>query len=385
MRNRPRDRPGPREHGTTARTGGWGRWIAGAGRVGQRGGNGSLQPPDGNLNSECRAFAEALRDLFLELALSVRRLAGRCFVSPGPLSRYLAGTRIPQWDFVEDLFKHVEEERGTRIDAEDRDRVRGLRLAALHTSASISQAVLQLEGQLKAADQEARRSSARAGELGDALEDYHHLLADLDLRLRKLETEREPVQPPEVLLAVPVGDRATILAERQALALEVARLSRELGGHICECRIHLRVALDTNLTKDRNKDLGEAVEGLLGLPDVDDAERALALSRDVCEQTFYGPVGWRFHPVLAPRQLAVGLLVLLLCELGGDEDDRHLGPSRSRRRGLGLPRLGRNQATATSACSHSDPGPCRIIAHDLLLHMRRSHARRRGERCLMQY
>jgi len=148
---------------------------------------GGLQPLDDKLNSECRAFAEALRDLFLELALSVRRVAGRCFVSPGTLSRYLAGTRIG---------------------AEDRDRVRGLRLAALHTSASISQAVLQLEGQLKAADQEARRSSAREGELGDALDDYHHLLADLDLRLKKLETEREPVQPLEVLPAVPVDDRA---------------------------------------------------------------------------------------------------------------------------------------------------------------------------------
>lgn len=191
-------------------------------------GMGGLQPLDDNLNSECRAFAEALRELFLELAVSVRRYATRCYRSPGTLSRYLAGTRIPQWDFVEHLFKHVEEERGTQVNPETRDRVRGLRLAALRTSASISQAVQQLEGQLKAADQEARRTSAREDELGHALDDYQYLIADLDLRLKKLETDRDPVRAPEVIPAMPGDDMATILVERQILALEVARLSHEL-------------------------------------------------------------------------------------------------------------------------------------------------------------
>ncbi|WP_371493465.1 PleD family two-component system response regulator [Kitasatospora sp. NBC_00374] len=127
-----------------------------------------------------------------------------------------------------DLFRHVAEERGTQIDPATHDRLRGLRLAALRTSASISQAVQQLEGQLKAADQEARRTSARKDELDHALDDYHHLIADLDLRLKRLETDQDPVPTAEALPIVPDEDMAKILTERQILAMEVTRLSREL-------------------------------------------------------------------------------------------------------------------------------------------------------------
>jgi len=55
--------------------------------------------------------------------------------------------------------------------------------------------------------------------------------------------------------------------------------------------------------EQRNDDVGEAVEGLLGFPDIDDTEGALTPSRDVGEQTRNRPVGRRFQPALATGQL----------------------------------------------------------------------------------
>lgn len=186
---------------------------------------GGLQPLDDNLNSECRAFAEALRELFTELGISCRRYATRAFVNPGTLSRYLAGTRIPQWDFIEELLRQIEEERGSQVEARTKERLHRLRVAALRTSASISQAVQELEGQLKAADRQARLTSAHEEQLGHALDGYQQLLDDMDQRLRTLEADRAP--DPPALLAQD-GDLQVILAERNALLLEVGRLNLEL-------------------------------------------------------------------------------------------------------------------------------------------------------------
>ncbi|MFJ4095175.1 two-component system response regulator [Kitasatospora sp. NPDC089913] len=184
-----------------------------------------LQPLGENLNSECRALAQALRELFSELAVSVRRCAARCYVDAGTLSRYLAGTRVPPADFMDDFLRHIEEVRGTRIEQAAREHLRALRVAAVRTNASIGQAVRQLEGQLKAADREVRRTGAREEELDHALDGCHHAIDDLDARLTRLEhpggsAARRPEPVDE--------DRAAILEERNVLALQVARLGAEL-------------------------------------------------------------------------------------------------------------------------------------------------------------
>ncbi|MFB8240219.1 response regulator [Kitasatospora purpeofusca] len=185
---------------------------------------GGLQPLSDNLNSECRALAQALRELFSELAVSVRRCAARCYVDAGTLSRYLAGTRVPSADFVDDFLRQIEDVRGTRIEQAAREHLRVLRVAALRTNASISQAVQQLEGQLKAADREVRQTSAREEQLDHALDGYHHAIEDLDERLTKLEHPSGFTRRP----APADADRAAILEERNVLALQVARLSMEL-------------------------------------------------------------------------------------------------------------------------------------------------------------
>lgn len=53
-----------------------------------------------------------LRQQSEALGVSARRYATRRFVNPGTLSRYLAGSRVPPWKFVQDLLTDVAEERG---------------------------------------------------------------------------------------------------------------------------------------------------------------------------------------------------------------------------------------------------------------------------------
>ncbi|MFJ8441521.1 response regulator [Kitasatospora griseola] len=224
--------------------------------------DGGLQPLDRELNRECREFAETLRELFLELGISVRRYATRCYLNPGTLSRYLAGSRIAPWQFVEELLHHLDEDCGTRLDPSALDRLRRRHRAAQRTAASIGRAVQQLEGQLQAADREARRAGAREEQLDQALDDTRQTIADLDARLVRLESrpllpappapaDRTPApdraeppdrteppgraapadraEPPALSDATAPPDRGTLLAERDALAREVDRLAEELA------------------------------------------------------------------------------------------------------------------------------------------------------------
>ncbi|MFC8447732.1 response regulator [Kitasatospora sp. NPDC057223] len=176
-----------------------------------------LQPLDKDLNSECRALAEALRQQFEALGVSARRYATRRFINPGTLSRYLAGSRVPPWKFVQDLLIDVAEERGMPATAEAIDVVRSLHRAAQRTSASMSKAVAQLQLQLVDADREARRSSARKDVLDDALVERNQRIADLQVRLNLQSVSADEV------------DVETALAERDRLAAEVTRLRAQLS------------------------------------------------------------------------------------------------------------------------------------------------------------
>ncbi|MFD7450189.1 response regulator [Kitasatospora sp. NPDC059827] len=192
---------------------------------------GNLQPLSPDLNEECRAFAEALRSLFAGLwpTVSVRRYSSRRHLSPGALSRYLSGQRIPSWQFVQDLLTDVGADRGTVATLETVELLRSLHAAALRTSASVGHAVQQLQFQLAEADRLSRRSAAHSDVLGDALLDKNHRIADLELRLNQLESDwaRERARADEI--AVYADDRADLLLEKQDLEKEVARLEAELG------------------------------------------------------------------------------------------------------------------------------------------------------------
>ncbi|MGO4424008.1 response regulator, partial [Streptomyces sp. MCAF7] len=187
-----------------------------------------LRPLGEGLSQECRDFALALRDLFKGLEVSVRRYAARRYRDPGTLSRYLSGTRIPPWEFVQDLFTDLAERRGTAATPAAIELVRELHRAAVHTSGSPGHAMEILQHQLADADREARTSSVTEDVLGEALLDRQHRIADLEVRLNQLEAAWATERTRADTLELGLPDQAELIKERDMLQREVKRLTEEL-------------------------------------------------------------------------------------------------------------------------------------------------------------
>ncbi|MCS0637514.1 response regulator [Streptomyces sp. LP05-1] len=189
---------------------------------------GELRPLGDGLPPECRALAQALRELFAGLGVSVRRYAARRSRDPGTFSRYLGGTRVPPWEVVTDLFTDLAEHRGTAATPDAIELVRALHRAAVSTGGSSRHAVEVLERQLADADRVSRRSTVRGDVLEDALLDRKHRIADLEVRLSQLEAEWSAERERADLLAAARPDISELLRERDTLQGEVARLSADL-------------------------------------------------------------------------------------------------------------------------------------------------------------
>ncbi|MEV4927553.1 response regulator [Streptomyces roseoverticillatus] len=189
---------------------------------------GELRPLGDDLTDTSRALAQALRELFEGMEVSVRRYAARRRRDPGTFSRYLNGTRLPPWQVVMDLFADLAEHRGTAVTTETIEFVRGLYGSAVDAGSSPKHAVEILEQQLADADRVSRRSTVRGDVLGDALLDRTHRIADLEVRLNQLEADRSAERERADRLAAAHPDVSDLLQERNALEAEVSRLGREL-------------------------------------------------------------------------------------------------------------------------------------------------------------
>ncbi|MFD3442778.1 response regulator [Streptomyces sp. NPDC058685] len=189
---------------------------------------GELRPLGDGLSDASRALAEALREMFEGLQVSVRRYAARRQRDPGTFSRYLNGTRLPPWQVITDLFADLAEHRGTAVTTEAIEFVRGLYGSAVDAASSPKHAVEILEQQLADADRVSRRSSVRGDVLGDALLDRTQRIADLETRLNQLEADRIAERKRADELAAAHPDVSGLLQERKALQLEVERLGADL-------------------------------------------------------------------------------------------------------------------------------------------------------------
>ncbi|MFD5558432.1 response regulator [Streptomyces sp. NPDC127068] len=187
-----------------------------------------LRPLAGDLSREARALAQALRELFDGLDVSVRRYAARRKRDPGTFSRYLSGTRVPPWEVVTDLFTDLAEHRGNAATPRAMELLRALHRAAVATGSSPRHAVEVLERQLADADRDSRRSTARGDVLGDALLDRMHQIADLEVRLNQLEAEWGNERERANALEAACPDVSELLRERDTLQSEVARLAADL-------------------------------------------------------------------------------------------------------------------------------------------------------------
>jgi CheY-like chemotaxis protein len=189
---------------------------------------GELRPLGDDLTEASRALAQALRELFEGMEVSVRRYAARRRRDPGTFSRYLNGTRLPPWQVIMDLFTDLAEHRGTAVTTEAIEFVRGLYGSAVDAASSPKHAVELLEQQLADADRVSRRSSVRGDVLGDALLDRTHRIADLEVRLNQLEADRSAERERADKLAAAHSDVTELIQERNDLEMEVSRLDNEL-------------------------------------------------------------------------------------------------------------------------------------------------------------
>ncbi|WP_436790206.1 response regulator [Yinghuangia sp. YIM S10712] len=181
---------------------------------------GSLRPLDTGLAQESRDFAEALRELFGVLGVSVRRYGAQRFRDAGSISRFLGGTRVPPWRFVAELLDDVAECQGSPVDADAVTHLRRLHRTALRLSAATAGPAKVLELQLAEAELDAQRSTIQEEVLGDALIDRNHRIVELETRLTQLEeTWAGAARPPQ---------HTVLETERDALAMQVRRLSDEL-------------------------------------------------------------------------------------------------------------------------------------------------------------
>jgi CheY-like chemotaxis protein len=189
---------------------------------------GELKPISDQLPSETRELAEALRDLFDGLAVSVRRYAARRARDAGTFSRYLNGTRVPPWEVINDLFTDLAAHRGAPPRPETMELVRTLHHRAVRATPSPKHGVAVLESQLAEADRESRLSKSRSDVLGEALLDRQHRIADLEVRLNQLEADWGAERARANALVQAAPDLEGVLRERDELLEEVRRLKSEV-------------------------------------------------------------------------------------------------------------------------------------------------------------
>ncbi|MER6911991.1 response regulator [Streptomyces sp. NPDC000594] len=223
-----------------------------------------LRPLAGDLREPSRALAQALRELFTGLEVSVRRYAARRARDAGTFSRYLSGTRVPPWEVVMDLFTDLAEYRGTSATPEAIELIRGLHRAAVEAGTSPQHAVEVLEQQLADADRISRRSTVRGDVLGEALLDRQHQIADLEVRLSQLEAEWNAERERADRLAEASPDLTDLLCERDTLRGEVARLTADLEV----TRHHRERAEERCRLLERQLESVERAQRAAGLPAV---------------------------------------------------------------------------------------------------------------------
>ncbi|MFE5511248.1 chromosomal replication initiator protein DnaA [Streptomyces sp. NPDC056529] len=188
-----------------------------------------LVPLSGGLPDDVRELAGALRGLFGALGISVRRYATRRHRDAGSVSRFLNGTRIPSWEFVNDLINDVAELKGRPPTVETMEYIRGLHRTALEKSGAPQHRVQVLEDQLAEADLRSVRSSVLVKALEQALADAQHRVTGLEVQIRRLHGHqgRDDVRTDKVLQVY--EDQVTSLRrERQNLLEQVDALADQL-------------------------------------------------------------------------------------------------------------------------------------------------------------
>lgn len=182
-----------------------------------------LKPMDDETAPEVAALAGALRDLFADLGVSIRRYAARRSYDSATVSRYLGGRRVPPWEFVLHLLHDVAERRGAVPTQDALELFKGLYNSALESGRSPVHRARLLERKLADADREAQRAATRERWLEDTLHDREQRLRDLQIRFRELQAASfAPSDTPDP------ADPAASSDESTRLRAEIHELEEEL-------------------------------------------------------------------------------------------------------------------------------------------------------------
>lgn len=189
---------------------------------------GALEPIGDEVSEENRALAEALRTLFDSLGISMRRYAARCYTDPGTFSRYLAGTRVPPWNFIVNLLAHVAEEREGQTSNETVALLRQLYARAAGGSGGTRRAS-DLQRLLEEADEQAREAASLERLLRAALHESQQQVAHLNVELKALRAVRAADrQAAESEIELFTSEADDLRRERDQLQTEIDVLKKQL-------------------------------------------------------------------------------------------------------------------------------------------------------------
>jgi transcriptional regulator with XRE-family HTH domain len=155
--------------------------------------NSSLAPLRKDLAPEKRTFAESLRTMFLGLGLSVRRYAGRYHSSPGTVTRYLNGSRVPEWEFVSALLSAASETTGQPVTPDVEMELRKQHKDAQQAHKPLNE-LQKLEEQLATADALTRRLQVQENALAARLLDREQELEKVRGQHKTSEVELAELQ-----------------------------------------------------------------------------------------------------------------------------------------------------------------------------------------------
>ncbi|MFE7442190.1 hypothetical protein ACFU7X_17240 [Streptomyces chartreusis] len=179
-----------------------------------------LRPLDGELSVEARNLADSLRVLFNGLGISVRRYSVRCSRDAGAISRYLNGSRLPPWEFILDLVKHVASHRGESIQEETLQLLRDQHHAAAEARGNPASLLEVTQMRLAEADRKSQQSAIQIEVLTRALQDRQTLLSDIEIQLRE-------VQHRDAIIELKID---SVTEERDELIRQKAQLENELSA-----------------------------------------------------------------------------------------------------------------------------------------------------------
>ncbi|MEV5141571.1 helix-turn-helix transcriptional regulator [Streptomyces syringium] len=145
--------------------------------------------PIGEVPHDRRLLAEALRELFGELGLSLRMFAMRHSLDTSTLSRYLSGSRVPPRDFLRVLLREASLCRGQEPAPEALRHLQALHLAALRARPD---RLDELRQALDDAQDRLRRNIALEAALKAELLSRQQAIVKLEARLRELQGSRQP-------------------------------------------------------------------------------------------------------------------------------------------------------------------------------------------------